>query len=179
MQDKSQEKAIRALEEYGAWLKNDLLPRSNGEFRLGAEKFNQKLSYTLNSEFTAEKILETKFKRISVPSWVEKHWDDLSVMAKQFDDMWISHLESGTVIKKGYIVDADASWFESFALRNNYLAKLLLTHLKAEFPAEFKYIDGWRDLLKEPLPKGCLEKLMVVVRRRTFNGTCDICQGWS
>lgn len=53
----AQEAAIKALEEYGVWLKDDLLPRSNGDFRLGEEKFKRKLSYTLNSEFTPEQIL--------------------------------------------------------------------------------------------------------------------------
>ena len=37
--------AIHALKEYGAWMKTDLLPRSNGDYRLGAETFTKKLSY--------------------------------------------------------------------------------------------------------------------------------------
>ncbi len=36
---------IAALKEYGAWMKTDLLPRSNGEYRLGTETFTKKLSY--------------------------------------------------------------------------------------------------------------------------------------
>ncbi|MBS1823355.1 MAG: DUF885 domain-containing protein [Acidobacteria bacterium] len=36
---------IKALKEYGAWMKADLLPRSNGDYRLGAETFAKKLSY--------------------------------------------------------------------------------------------------------------------------------------
>ncbi|MBS1800251.1 MAG: DUF885 domain-containing protein [Acidobacteria bacterium] len=36
---------INALKEYGAWMKTDLLPRSNGDYRLGAETFAKKLSY--------------------------------------------------------------------------------------------------------------------------------------
>jgi uncharacterized protein (DUF885 family) len=34
----AQKKAIDALTDYGKWLETDLLPRSNGEFRLGDEK---------------------------------------------------------------------------------------------------------------------------------------------
>src|SRR5436190_19349391 len=34
-----QEKTIAALDEYKTWLKNDLLPRSTGDFRIGADKF--------------------------------------------------------------------------------------------------------------------------------------------
>ena len=37
--------AIKQLREYEAWLKSDLLPRSNGDFRIGAENFSKKLLY--------------------------------------------------------------------------------------------------------------------------------------
>ena len=36
---------IAALNNYQAWLKSDLLPRSNGDFRIGADTFRKKLSY--------------------------------------------------------------------------------------------------------------------------------------
>jgi uncharacterized protein (DUF885 family) len=36
---------IAALNDYLAWLKTDLLPRSNGDFRIGAETFSKKLQY--------------------------------------------------------------------------------------------------------------------------------------
>ena len=36
---------IAALKEYGAWMKTDLLPRSNGDYRLGTDTFTKKLSY--------------------------------------------------------------------------------------------------------------------------------------
>jgi uncharacterized protein (DUF885 family) len=36
---------IKALEGYQAWMKSDLLPRSGGEFRLGAETYRAKLRY--------------------------------------------------------------------------------------------------------------------------------------
>ena len=98
-------------------------------------------------------------------------------MAKKLNDIWIQHLESGRIIE-GYIVDVDSAWFESFTLRYGYQAAQLLSHLKAEFPKEFEGIDGWRDLLKEPLPEGCLRRIMLVSKRRTFEGTCEICQGW-
>lgn len=35
---------IRALEEHGAWLREDLLPRSAGDYRLGADLFRRKLA---------------------------------------------------------------------------------------------------------------------------------------
>jgi uncharacterized protein (DUF885 family) len=36
---------VRALREYDGWLKNDLLPRSNGDFSIGADNFRKKLLY--------------------------------------------------------------------------------------------------------------------------------------
>src|SRR6059058_570062 len=36
-----QEKTAAALEDYKKWLQNDLLPRSDGDFRLGADKFRK------------------------------------------------------------------------------------------------------------------------------------------
>ena len=52
-----QKKAVEALEEYGAWLEEDLLPRSKGEFRLGAEKYEKKLKFSLQSDLSKEEIL--------------------------------------------------------------------------------------------------------------------------
>ena len=53
-----QERAIGALEEYGRWLENDLLPISDGDFRLGDAKYRAKLRYTLHSDLSKEEILE-------------------------------------------------------------------------------------------------------------------------
>lgn len=36
---------IAALEDYQSWVENDLLPRSHGDFRLGAETYSKKLLY--------------------------------------------------------------------------------------------------------------------------------------
>ena len=54
----AREKAIAALEDYGKWLKEDLLPRSNGDFRIGDAKFRQKLRFALESELPKEEILK-------------------------------------------------------------------------------------------------------------------------
>jgi uncharacterized protein (DUF885 family) len=50
--------AVKALEEYGAWLEKDLMPRSTGDFRIGDEKFRRKLAYSLESGLTKEEILQ-------------------------------------------------------------------------------------------------------------------------
>ena len=54
----AQEKAIAALTDYGKWLETDLLPRSNADFRLGEEKYRQKLKYALSSDLSKEELLK-------------------------------------------------------------------------------------------------------------------------
>ncbi len=53
-----QEKTALALEEYKKWLQNDLLPRSDGDFRLGMEKFRKKLHFALASDLSVEEIMK-------------------------------------------------------------------------------------------------------------------------
>src|SRR3981189_898437 len=53
-----QEKTAAALEDYKKWLQNDLLPRSDGNFRLGLEKFRKKLRFALSSDLSMEEIMK-------------------------------------------------------------------------------------------------------------------------
>jgi uncharacterized protein (DUF885 family) len=53
-----QEKTAKALEEYKKWLEKDLLPRSDGDFRLGADKFRKKLRFALSSDLSMEEIMK-------------------------------------------------------------------------------------------------------------------------
>ncbi len=53
-----QEKTAVALEEYRKWLKEDLLPRSDGDFRLGMEKFRKKLRFALASDLSVEELMK-------------------------------------------------------------------------------------------------------------------------
>ena len=50
-------RAIAALDHYGRWLEADLLPRSNGNFRLGTELWERKLHYSLSSDLAPAEIL--------------------------------------------------------------------------------------------------------------------------
>jgi uncharacterized protein (DUF885 family) len=49
---------IAALESYLGWLKSDLLPISNGDFRIGAETFSKKLQYDEMVDVPLDKLLE-------------------------------------------------------------------------------------------------------------------------
>ena len=52
-----QEKTAKALEDHKKWLQEDLLPRSDGNFRIGAEKFQKKLRFALASDLSTEEIM--------------------------------------------------------------------------------------------------------------------------
>ncbi|MFN2508317.1 MAG: DUF885 domain-containing protein, partial [Chthoniobacterales bacterium] len=52
-----QEKTAKALEDYKKWLQDELLPRSDGDFRIGADKFRKKLRFSLASDLSMEEIM--------------------------------------------------------------------------------------------------------------------------
>ncbi len=53
-----QDKTAAGLEDYKKWLQNDLLPRSDGDFRLGEEKYRKKLRFALASDLPMEEIMK-------------------------------------------------------------------------------------------------------------------------
>jgi uncharacterized protein (DUF885 family) len=61
------EKALAALKDYQEFLEKDLLPNSNGDFRLGKDLYEKKLSYTLQSTLSQNEILkraQSEYKRV-------------------------------------------------------------------------------------------------------------------
>jgi uncharacterized protein (DUF885 family) len=52
---------IAALKSYAAWMKTDLLPRSNGDYRLGAETFAKKLQYDEMVDLPLGRLLAIAF----------------------------------------------------------------------------------------------------------------------
>ena len=60
-------RVVPVLKDYQQWLEKNLLPRATGEWRLGAQKFAQKLDYTLNAGLSADDVLraaESEFTRV-------------------------------------------------------------------------------------------------------------------
>jgi len=60
----SNQAVIDALNEYQTFLKDNLLPRSNGDFRLGAENYRAKLSYDEMVETPLDKLLEIGYQNL-------------------------------------------------------------------------------------------------------------------
>jgi uncharacterized protein (DUF885 family) len=55
---KSNAAVVAALKSYAAWMKTDLLPRSNGDYRLGADTFEKKLQYDEMVDLPLSKLLQ-------------------------------------------------------------------------------------------------------------------------
>jgi uncharacterized protein (DUF885 family) len=55
---KSNAAVIAALTDYEQWLKSDVLPRSNGDFRIGADAFSKKLLYDEMVDIPLPRLLE-------------------------------------------------------------------------------------------------------------------------
>jgi len=49
---------VDALKSYAAWMKSDLLPRSNGQYRLGADTYQKKLAYDEMVDLPLDRLLQ-------------------------------------------------------------------------------------------------------------------------
>lgn len=62
--DASNKAVIAALKEYEKFLKTDLLARSNGDYRLGAEKFSKKLLYEEMVDVPLDRLLQIGYDNL-------------------------------------------------------------------------------------------------------------------
>ena len=76
---KSNASAIAALKTYGDWLKTDLLPRSRGDFRIGAENFSKKLKYEEMVDIPLNRLLQVGLDDL------HKNQAELRRVAKEID----------------------------------------------------------------------------------------------
>jgi uncharacterized protein (DUF885 family) len=76
---KSNAETIAALKAYGDWLQKDLLARSNGDFRIGAENYAKKLKYEDMVETPLDKLL-----RVGLDD-LHKNQQELRRIAKEVD----------------------------------------------------------------------------------------------
>lgn len=61
---RSNEAAIAALKDYQTWLQNDLLPRSNGAFAIGAENYRLKLLYDEMVDVPLPRLLKIGYAQL-------------------------------------------------------------------------------------------------------------------
>ncbi len=62
--DKSNQAAIQAIQDYETFLKNDVLPRSNGDFRIGTENYRKKLLYDEMVDTPLDRLLEIGYQNL-------------------------------------------------------------------------------------------------------------------
>jgi uncharacterized protein (DUF885 family) len=55
---------IEALKSYAAWMKTDLLPRSNGDFRYGADTYRKALAYDEMVDIPLERLLQIGYDNL-------------------------------------------------------------------------------------------------------------------
>ncbi len=76
---KSNAAVIAALQQYGKWLETDLLPRSNGDFRFGADTFSKKLAYDEMVDTPLDRLLEIAYADL------HKNQAEFTRVAKEVD----------------------------------------------------------------------------------------------
>ena len=76
---KSNAAVIEALQSYEAWLKSDLLPRSNGDYKLGADTFAKKLAYDEMVDIPLDHLLEIAYADL------HKNQAEFARVAKEVD----------------------------------------------------------------------------------------------
>ena len=61
---KTNDGVIASLKSYESWVRSDLLPRSNGDFRIGADNFRKKVAYEEMVDLPLERLLEIGYKNL-------------------------------------------------------------------------------------------------------------------
>jgi len=76
---KSNAAVIEALKTYEAWLKSDLLPRSNGDYKFGADTFAKKLAYDEMVDIPLDHLLDIAYADL------HKNQAEFARVAKEVD----------------------------------------------------------------------------------------------
>jgi len=62
--ERAMETGRRAVEKHQKWLESELLPKAGGEFRLGAELYDKKLAFSLQTPLTRQQIRARAERRL-------------------------------------------------------------------------------------------------------------------
>lgn len=151
-----QEKTAAALDEYQKWLKEDLLPRSDGDFRLGMDKFRKKLRFALASDLSVEELMkraqadlaatQTAIFETALPLY-KKYFpnadaatlgDKKKVTTAVLDKLAEQHPDDNTIVATAEKVVAEATDF----VRKKNLVRVPDKPLKVIVMPEFKRGQG-------------------------------------
>jgi uncharacterized protein (DUF885 family) len=93
---------IQALKDYQQWIKTDLLPRSHGDFRIGADAFRKKLAYDEMVDTPLDKLvaidMEDMHRNQAEFAKVAKELDPKKTPAQVLADLGADHPERAQLL---------------------------------------------------------------------------------
>ena len=128
---KSNAAVIAALTDYQQWLKSDVLPRSNGDFRIGADTFRKKLLYDEMVDLPLDKLLEI--------GWADlrKNQDHFKQIAAELDPGKDPH---AVLEELGEQHPAPGQLLDSFRSTFNGLVDFIQSHHIVTLPSDVRPI---------------------------------------
>ena len=126
---KSNGAVIQALKEYGAWLKSDLLPRSTGDFKLGADTFRKKLMYDEMVDLPLDHLLDVAYADL------HKNQADFARIAKEIDP---SKTPQQVLAELGALHPAPDQLLSTFQQTFDSLTTFIRVHHIVTLPSDIK-----------------------------------------
>jgi uncharacterized protein (DUF885 family) len=118
---------IAALQDYEKWMKNDLLTRSNGDFRIGADVFSKKLLYDEMVDTPLDRLLEIGYADL------HKNQAEFERVAKEVDP---TKTPKEVLAELAAIHPASDHLLQSFNDQFNGLIKFIREHKIVTIPSE-------------------------------------------
>jgi uncharacterized protein (DUF885 family) len=122
---------IAALKSYLDWLKTDLLPKSTGDFRIGADNFAKKLQYDEMVDISLGKLLEIGFADL------HKNQQHFNALAKELEP---SRASSAVLEDLGADHPAPDQLLSSFRATFDSLISFINSHHIVTIPSEVRPI---------------------------------------
>ncbi len=127
--DKTNARVIAALKSYEGWLKQDLLPRSKGDFRLGADTFSKKLEY--------DEMVDTPLTKLLDIAYADMHRNqaEFARVAKEVDS---SKTPQEVLAELATIHPAPDQLLQSFRDTFNSLTSFINSHHIITIPSDVR-----------------------------------------
>jgi uncharacterized protein (DUF885 family) len=122
---------IAALKSYLDWLKTDLLPKSTGDFRIGADNFAKKLKYDEMVDIPLDKLLEIGFADL------HKNQQHFNQLAKELEP---SKNSQAVLEELGADHPAPDKLLDSFRATFDSLISFIKSHHIVTIPSEVRPI---------------------------------------
>lgn len=129
--EKTNTAVIAALKSYQEWLKTDLVPRSNGDFRIGAETFSKKLQYDEMVDLPLDKLLEIGWANL------HKNQQHFNELAKELEP---DKEPSAVLLELGADHPAPDQLLNSFRATFNGLVDFIRQHRIVTIPSDVRPI---------------------------------------